>query len=328
MELFSEIYGCYYTVVAKILEHAHQNGISRADIETLVQQHAFAESGLHLIPRLLDGRWSLLRKNGDGTYQSRLVHPQAATPITRLQKSWLKALLSDERIRLFVPDEQLDALAGWLKETPPLYRQQDFHLFDVARDGDDYTNPLYVQNFRHIFAALKNKKPILVEYNRYKGNALRVNLLPLQMQYSEKDNKFRILGAEIHSGRRTSPMVLNMGRIASVHSSRRQLPEWFKPEPFLLRSLATREVLLHISPQRNALERSMLQFAFYNKVTQPHENGQGHYCRIQYQDGDETELLIRILSFGPVVQVLEPESFVTLMKLRVQAQFDCFNRQP
>ncbi|MGE5629050.1 MAG: WYL domain-containing protein, partial [Solirubrobacterales bacterium] len=35
---------------------------------------------------------------------------------------------------------------------------------------------------------------------------------------------------------------------------------------------------------------------------------------------DETELLIRILSFGPVIKVLAPEKFLNLIKERVMKQ--------
>ena len=44
---------------------------------------------------------------------------------------------------------------------------------------------------------------------------------------------------------------------------------------------------------------------------------------INYSKDDETELLIRILSFGPTVKVIEPESFVSLIKERLHNQKSC-----
>ena len=38
---------------------------------------------------------------------------------------------------------------------------------------------------------------------------------------------------------------------------------------------------------------------------------------------DETEIVIRVLSFGPYVKVLEPESFVNLIKERLISQKSC-----
>ena len=38
---------------------------------------------------------------------------------------------------------------------------------------------------------------------------------------------------------------------------------------------------------------------------------------------DETEIVIRVLSFGPYVKALEPESFVNLIKERLISQKSC-----
>ena len=38
---------------------------------------------------------------------------------------------------------------------------------------------------------------------------------------------------------------------------------------------------------------------------------------------DETEIVIRVLSFGPYVKVLEPESFANLIKERLISQKSC-----
>jgi len=41
---------------------------------------------------------------------------------------------------------------------------------------------------------------------------------------------------------------------------------------------------------------------------------------ITYQKEDETELLIRILGFGPVVRVTAPDHFVSLVRERLLRQ--------
>ena len=49
-----------------------------------------------------------------------------------------------------------------------------------------------------------------------------------------------------------------------------------------------------------------------------------HYKLIlKYDKDDETELVIRILSFGPMVKVIEPYSFVELIKKRLEMQKSC-----
>ena len=48
---------------------------------------------------------------------------------------------------------------------------------------------------------------------------------------------------------------------------------------------------------------------------------------VEYDLTDETELLIDILSFGPVVRVLGPSSFVRQIRRRVKRQHELFNSE-
>ena len=42
-----------------------------------------------------------------------------------------------------------------------------------------------------------------------------------------------------------------------------------------------------------------------------------------YDKGDEMEMVIRILSFGPMIRVTAPQYFVELMKERLRDQKSC-----
>ncbi len=44
---------------------------------------------------------------------------------------------------------------------------------------------------------------------------------------------------------------------------------------------------------------------------------------VTYDKDDETELLIRILSFGPMIRVTGPHDFVNLIKERLRKQKSC-----
>ena len=44
--------------------------------------------------------------------------------------------------------------------------------------------------------------------------------------------------------------------------------------------------------------------------------------RVSSGEGDETEILIRILSFGPVLKVIEPEDMVARIRERLAQQRD------
>ena len=47
-----------------------------------------------------------------------------------------------------------------------------------------------------------------------------------------------------------------------------------------------------------------------------------------YEKEDETELVIRVLSFGPMIKVTAPQSFAELIKQRLIAQKSCIGLPP
>lgn len=215
MELFSEVYGCYYEVTAAILRAAP---LERRQIEALVSQRGYGESTIHLLPKLLDGgTWPLLVAR-DGRYESRL-HTPPSLPLTLLEASWLKALLADARVRLFLSDEQLAHLADELADVEPLYRQEDFHCFDRYSDGDPYADEAYRRRFQAILAAMRERAALSIAYTPPKGRPNSGQYIPLQMEYSAKDDKFRLFAAKVRQGGLRGYYCLNLNRITALAAS-------------------------------------------------------------------------------------------------------------
>ena len=76
---------------------------------------------------------------------------------------------------------------------------------------------------------------------------------------------------------------------------------------------------LKIVNKRNALERAMLHFANYEKNTSRIDEDT-YECLIYYNQNMETELLIEVMSFGPMLTVLGSDRFLALLKARLQRQ--------
>lgn len=63
----------------------------------------------------------------------------------------------------------------------------------------------------------------------------------------------------------------------------------------------------------------MLQFANYEKNTTKIDDNT-YECLIYYNEKMETELLIEVLSFGPMIEVLGNEHFLRQIKQRLRKQ--------
>lgn len=327
MELFNEIYSCYYHTVRHILEEASVHPVNMKQIEHICRSQAFQETALTIIPKITKGDWPLLfsSKEQPDSYQSALHTSPPKLPLTALQRSWLAALLADSRFRLFFTDEELTLLSDGLNGCEPLYHQEDFHYYDRFGDGDSYASPSYREHFQAILKALRGHHALLIGYEGKKGSCRSFEAAPYQLQYSPKDDKFRLCCLKYQRGSYCLNTILNLERICDCRTSPDILP------PDTLHSLSRRRfrpvhkakepVLLKITGERNSLERCMLHFASYEKHTEYHEEGKYWLCSIYYDTADETELLIDILSFGPVVEVLGPEHFLKMVKNRVRRQY-------
>lgn len=296
--LFHEIYGRYYHTVAAILQKAAEGSLSERDITELVQQKAFSESMLTIPAALKDGTWPLLTP----TLTTPLRHAPTM-PLTALQKRWLKSLLNDPRIRLFCPDT-----AG-LEEVEPLYSPDTFVYFDRYADGDPYEDAEYITHFHTILTALQQKRRLWVEFEGAGGRMNQWVCLPHRLEYSPKDDKFRLVVQ-----RAKGVAAVNIARIAVC-----RLANPYEEREFLPLAEEQRTLELELINERNALERVMLHFSHLQKETRCID--ELHYrLTLHYDRRDETELLIRVLSFGPVLKVLAPESFRRQVIERLQKQ--------
>jgi hypothetical protein len=320
MELFSEIYGCYYTVLARVLERAHPGGLTRADIEAIMKESGFADTAFHLLPKLISGEWPLLKPR-DGRFYSILSSEGMQRPLSTLEKAWLKSLLHDPRMRLFLHDDQIKTLDEALR-IEPLFLPGDFHIIDAALDGDPYDDPAYRGRFRLILNAARAHTPLYIEYEGGKGRMTCGVYAPWRLSYSAKDDKFRLLAAACFKTR-SRRAILNLSRICHVaEAADASKMAGEQVERYFAESSRQPSFLLRIYPERNALERAMLQFAAYRKETEYDEPSNTYLCRVYHDPTEETELLIRVLSFGPTVKVLEPPGFAAQLKERIVRQLD------
>ena len=324
MELFSEVYSCYYNVVNKILNESINKPLSKRDINEIIGENAFQESALHILPKLISGEWKLLNENKD-SYTSSLTS-NVKLPVTALEKAWLKSLLEDKRIALFLSEDQISPLREYLKDVAPIFSQEDFYYYDTFLDGDDYKSEDYVNNFRMIVESLKKKKLVTISMESGKGNRVTGNYLPCKLEYSSKDDKFRVYAARVRYNKIVTYAIINLGRISKIELSEEVFLGEVNLDGYMANNKCKEPVVIEISKERNAVERCMLHFASYEKRTEYDEAADKYVCYIYYDKKDETELLIRILSFGPVIRVLGPEEFLGLVKERVKRQWQLLNQ--
>ena len=307
--LFSEIYSAYYNTVASIISCSQKEKLDSDSLFKIVKASAFPESFVTIGTALETGKWPLIKKD-----YSTNIKNVPTMPLSLLQKQWLKALCNDKRIRLFVADEVLAGVELQLKDVEPLFTGNDYYLYDRYSDGDPYDDSGYIKNFRTVLEAVHQKKKISVEYTGRFGKQKRFVCAPYKIEYSEKDDKFRVL-----SKVNTRHSVQNVARINSCELTENSKVDDLSEED--LPENRRTSVTLEIYDERKAMERVMLAFAHFEK-TAVQVSDDVYRLTLSYDSYDETELVIRVLSFGPMVKVLEPESFRERIRERIAGQIE------
>ena len=298
--IFNEIYSAYYNAVAKIISAIIAGNADEKSLDKIVEENAFGESMFSILPSLKSEKWQLVNKD----FSTPLKYIPTM-PLTLMQKQWLKAISLDPRIKLFgVKFEGLD-------EVEPLFTPDDYYIYDKYGDGDPYEDEKYIEHFKTVLTAMKTKQNIKIEMLNRKGNAVYSRCVPERIEYSEKDDKFRL----VTSGCRFIRTV-NMARITRCRIYNGDtVIEAAPPET------DCETITLKVSEERNTLERSLMHFAHFEKRA---EKIDGHYLlHIKFQRDDEPEIVIRVLSFGPTVEVLASEKFKQLIINKLKSQKSC-----
>lgn len=302
--IFSELYGVYYSTMAKIIEKAIKNPLNKQDIEKIIKENAFDESVMNIIKAIEEEQWNLIKK--DGT--TPLKH-SPTLPLTTLQKMWLKSIFLDSRIKLFIDD------IPKLDDIEPLFLKEDIYFFDRYLDADNYEDKKYIKNFRLIMDAIENSYPLKINMKNKKDKEVNVVFLPKSLEYSKKDDKFRVVGInKKHTSR------INLGRIISWERYEGNFD--FSKSVVIENEESQRFVDFELIDERNALERIMFNFSYFKKEVVKIEDKR-YKVKMFYDKSDETEILIEILSFGTMIKVTGPDHFINIIKDRLLKQKSC-----
>lgn len=302
--LFHEVYGLYFQAVARILSAAQSGTLSEESLREIAAETAFSESAIAIEAALKSQRWPLVLPNG----ATPVRHPPVRG-LTLLERRWLSTVAQDPRIKLFgdliLPDP----------DAPPLFSPEAFIVYDQSLDGDPYDSPDYIARFRTILTAMRENRRVKLAFYTSKGSEMLLSCQPYRLEYSRKDDKFRLVTHGKNGGNR-----INLSRIVSADLG--PICQAQPPAPRRKKRTCT----LELKDERNALERAMIHFSDLEKRTE--SVGEGRYrMTLGYECEDETEIVIRVLSFGPMLRALAPERFVNLVRSRIQRQLALFGRE-
>lgn len=316
MKIFHEIYSNYFRIVSEILKLPEITGKQKNQI---ISRLGFGETSLY-IP---DDLWGLLKKNDSGNYIPAIKNKPVSV-LTSIQKSWIKAKLENPKINIFLEEDTLNRLKKRLENVKPLYSENNFRYTDRFSDGDNFYDLNYQKNFRKIISAVKNHEIIEINFNNKNNKKLTGLYVPIKIQYSPKNNRFRVLALYLQND---FTHVINIGRITEIKNTGEIFHEEISAERYFTEHKCQEPVTVRISTERNTTERFFMEFAPYEKRTE-YDSATG-ICMVQlwYDRQDETELLIRLLGFGAMIEIVSPPDFRRKAKERIERQYNLLHKK-
>jgi predicted DNA-binding transcriptional regulator YafY len=306
------MYSVYYRIVARLMRQAEKAPFSLGDIRESVRQFGYEETLAEFVTKLQNGNIPVFRENGDGTYGTPLKF--VPRPLSLPERRWLASILDDERMPLFLDGGEIARLKAALGGVEPLYKKEDFQVVDGANDPDPFVSSDYRKIFGTVLDAFESGKSLQIRYRARNGGEMDGIVEPTALQYSMKDDKFRLLCKGLREDGTVRRIVMNVSRILTAALCGASLPMrgvGIAPE--------TRTAVMSLSGERDTPERAMMHFANYECVSYATDGGKIE-MNVKYNAEDEREVMIRALSFGPQIRVLEPDSLVELIKEKLIRQ--------
>lgn len=328
--ILNEVYSCYFDAVSRLLQAACAGKRGRAC-------YMAALSGLSLpaeIQETVDRKLGLIAGETDPYRLMRDGRPLVARcpemPLTLLEKRWLKSVLLDPRVRLFgvSPDG--------LEDVEPLYMPGDIVVYDRGGDPDPWDDPTYVEHFRTVLEAVETPRRLRVSWMCREGLKCEAVCDPDRIEYSEFDDKFRLWAdADAHE------IKINISRIVDCEMSdaalRLDLPDGLGKTPPVQQTremqasyrgnfrdeaddIHPEALVIEVSEERKALERALIHFSHFQKQEIEQISEARYRIRMSIDEDDRQEIVRRVVSFGPLVRVLEPAWLVAELRERFRAQ--------
>lgn len=230
-------------------------------------------------------------------------------PMSLQEKICLKNLLHTPYARLFLDDDTITKLLESLKDVPDIDYLQYIDFCGVSPDPEFSDADVAV--FRKLLQAVQKKRRVSFDNYAHNGRNYHNTAIPVKIEFSVIHRHFFL---SLWNTEEMRPFKVDIKRIRNLEISDPIPDEEYSATVNMMEMRKENApIVMEIQNERQAIERASLMFSTYQReVTFLDE----HTLRLSlyYYGFDKNELIESILSFGPMLRVLEPESIVEEIK--------------
>lgn len=240
-----------------------------------------------------------------GSSRSTLSPRLPILPFT-VELIWLKSLLSDPKIKLFLAEETINKLTAFLEGYPDIITY-DSLIVKNRWNNDSLIIEQIENNFKLILQAIDTRKALVF------SNLTRVNRLfqgqkhlPYKIEYSVKDDYFYLISYCLDTNRTVKSLLHKIQDIQFVEYDGQVESIYREIEVDLARRKVKEPIILELRKERNTLERACYLFSCFEKDVNYLQEKKFYQMAIYYRDFEEGEIISRIFSLGKMAIVKSP----------------------
>lgn len=305
--LFHEVHSELFLALCRTINAiAAGTRMTRADI--LQQLPNLDWGGLERANALID---TLFLFQPDGSACLFLDNGIAAR-VTTAELVWLHAMLEDPGAAFLLPDNLREKLRQTLAAVPEWPRETIWQT--VQEQGDDRT--ALQGRLAIIWQALREKRQLAYANRDSRGQLHEGICSPCRLEYDAAANCYYLIIWQPDEAR---AIKMRVARLASVQCLDAPIPAGTEEAFHHFLADRRQSVTLRIERQNNAVERSFMMFASYDKEASYDEEADTYTIQLYYYDFDRREILQQILSLGAAATVLVPADMREAIIERLQA---------
>lgn len=328
MKPFVQIKNKYYEVLVMLLGEIQKNGgrIKKWDLEKLLAKHR--------LYYLSEYDEIFIAKNRDEISQYTLICPDPLDEdyyinkygehfpfrASRMEKEWLKNILQDSLIDLFLKENTKKNLLAELTDIDADF----FNRIEKYNNTYDESNNM-LASFKIALNTIRKaiRKNCGVTYN-YENNTNRYYLKPLQIEYSIKHDRYYIIGAN-KENQSVKLRVSKISNLEVVNEDKKVGDNTISD--FTKNRISTMPIVIYLKDERKGLERAAHLFSPFISKIKFLEKLNVYEISLTYYDFEESEIISRIFSLGSIATIISPQEIQREFKTRVEKAFSRYSKQ-
>lgn len=245
-------------------------------------------------------------------------------PLTAWELRWLCTILNDDKMNLFLSSDTINKLLALIPDSIKPINVSDIVVFDRYHSKGHKPNAEF---FQALISALHKGVRLQIRYTDGKGRKYKGTYCPLHIEYSKRDDRFRLYVVDDASKRVRIMNIDGITGITPCYST-------FSPEDYqkILSDFlqnTSKQITVEFIDTKNIPDRLLNEFAPWRKRCELiNPKTKLYRFTLYYHKYDEIDVLIRLMSYGPYIRIVDKNHFIykELME-RIEKQNELFRNR-